>query len=74
MNANLYTILTALAVSLDGVAWTEGIQYNYDEATGLFNTIPGQITVPAATYAQDPATGAYSVTPGITTLTVTGTV
>ncbi len=67
-------ILTALAVSLDGVAWTEGVQYNYDEATGLFTTVPGQITVPAATYTQDPVTGAYSVTPGITTLTVTGTV
>ena len=67
-------ILTSLAVNLDGVAWTQGVQYNYDEATGLFTTIPGQITVPAATYTQDPITGAYSVTPGITTLTVTGTI
>ena len=67
-------VLTALAVNLDGVSWTEGVQYNYIEATGLFTTVPGQITVPAATYTQDPVTGAYSVTPGITTLTVTGTV
>ena len=67
-------ILSALAVSLDGVAWTEGVQYTYDQVTGLFTTIAGQITVPAATYTQDPVTGAYSITPGITTLTVTGTV
>ena len=67
-------ILTSLAVNLDGVTWTQGVQYNYDEATGLFTTVPGQITVPAAIYTQDPVTGAYSVTPGITTLTVTGTI
>ena len=67
-------ILTALSVTFDGVAWTEGVQYNYDETTGLFTTNPGQITVPAATYVQDPGTGAYTVTPGIATLVVTGTI
>lgn len=66
--------LTALAVSFDGVAWTEGVQYTYDETTGIFSTIPGQILVPAATYTQDPVTGAYTVTPGIATLVVTGTI
>ena len=67
-------ILTALAVTFDGAAWTQGVQYNYNEATGLFTTVPGQILVPAATYTQDPVTGAYSVTPGIATLVVTGTI
>ena len=67
-------ILTALTVTFDGVTWTEGVQYNYDEATGLFTTVPGQILVPAATYAQDPVTGAYTATPGIATLVVTGTI
>ena len=67
-------ILTALAVTFDGVSWTQGIQYNYDETSGLFATVPGQILVPAATYTQDPVTGEYSVTPGIATLTVTGTI
>ena len=67
-------ILTALAVSFDGVAWTQGVQYNYDEATGLFATVPGQILVPAATYTQDPVTGIYTETPGIATLVVTGTI
>ena len=67
-------ILTALAVTFDGTAWTQGVQYNYNELTGLFTTVPGQILVPAATYAQDPITGAYAVTPGIATLIVTGTI
>ena len=67
-------ILTALTVTYDGAAWTEGVQYNYDEATGQFTTVPGQILVPAATYTQDPVTGAYTVTPGIATLVVTGTI
>lgn len=67
-------ILTALTVTFDGAAWTQGVQYNYDETTGLFTTVPGQILVPAATYTQDPDTGAYTVTPGIATLTVTGTI
>ena len=67
-------ILTALTVTFNGVSWTEGVQYNYDEATGLFTTVPSQILVPAATYTQDPATGEYSVTPGIATLMVTGTI
>ena len=67
-------ILTALTVTFDGTAWTQGVEYNYDETTGLFTTVPGQILVPAATYTQDPTTGAYTVTPGISTLTVTGTI
>ena len=67
-------ILTALAVTFNGIVWTQGVQYNYNEATGLFTTVPGQILVPAATYAQDPVTGAYTATPGIATLVVTGTI
>ena len=67
-------ILTALAVTFDGATWTEGVQYNYDEATGLFTSVAGQILVPAATYVQDPVTGAYTATPGIATLVVTGTI
>ncbi len=67
-------ILSALAVTFEGQNWTEGAQYNYNQATGLFTTVPGQIIVPAATYTQDPTTGAYTVTPGIVTLTVTGTI
>ncbi len=67
-------ILTDLAVTFNGTTWTEGTEYNYDETTGLFETIPGQILVPAATYTQNPGTGEYSVTPGVATLVVTGTI
>ena len=67
-------ILTALTVAFDGVAWTQGVQYNYSEATGVFTTVPGQILVPAATYTQDPVTGVYTASPGVATLVVTGTI
>lgn len=67
-------ILSNLLVALNGTPWTQGVQYNYTPATGVFTTVPGQILVPAATYTQDPTTGAYSITPGTATLTVTGTV
>ena len=66
--------LTALTVTFDGTPWTAGTQYTYDAVTGLFSTVPGQITVPAATYTQDPVTGMYTITPGIATLMVTGTI
>ena len=41
---------------------------------GTFTTLPGQITVPAATYTQDPDTGVYTIQPGVSVITVTGTV
>lgn len=66
--------LTALSVTYDGIAWTQGVQYTYDEVTGLFSTNPGFVYVPAAGYTQDPTTGAYTVNPGIATLVITGTI
>lgn len=67
-------ILSALVVTYNGTAWTEGTEYTYNPVTGLFTTTAGAITVPAATYTQDPVTGAYSTIPGTATLTVTGTI
>lgn len=67
-------ILDPITVTYEGVVWTEGTEYNYNPATGLFATLPGNITVPAATFAQDPVTGEWNVVPGSVTLTVTGTV
>ena len=67
-------ILTNLVVTLDTVQLTQGVQYTYDETTGLFATTAGSITVPAATYTQNPTTGEYTLSPGITTLVVTGTI
>ena len=67
-------ILTNLAVSFNGTPLTEGTDYTYNEATGLFQTLNGTVTVPAATYTRDAATGEYVLTPGTSTLTVTGTI
>ena len=71
---NFDPILTDLAVSFNGVALTQGVDYTYDEATGAFATLPGAISVPAATYVQDPTTGVWTVTPGVSTLTIVGTI
>ncbi len=67
-------ILENLVVTLGGQTLTEGTDYTYNAATGEFATVPGRITVPAATITQDTTTGNYITSPGITTLTVTGTV
>lgn len=65
-------ILSDLTVTYEGAAWSEGANYTYDPATGLFQTVPSQITVPAATFTQGPD-GQWTVEPGLVTLTVTGT-
>lgn len=67
-------ILTNVTATFNGVLWTEGTEYNFNETTGLFETVASNITVPAATYTQDPQTGVWSVTPGTSTLVVTGTI
>jgi uncharacterized repeat protein (TIGR01451 family) len=67
-------VLDISSVNFNGAAWSEGVQYSYDEATGLFATAPGAITVPAATYVQDPVTGAWTVIPSESVLTVVGTI
>ena len=67
-------ILNPITVTYNGFAWTEGVNYTYDETTGAFASTAEQISVPAATYTQDPATGVITVTPGVTVITVTGTV
>ena len=67
-------ILNVLTVTLDGTPLALTTECTYDVTTGVFATVPGIITVPAATYAQDEATGAWIITPGVTELVVTGTV
>ena len=67
-------ILNPIEVRFNGALWTEGVEYEYNETTGVFTTTNGSITVPAATYTQDATTGAYSVTPGVAIITITGTI
>lgn len=66
------TTATGLEVTFNGEAWTEGEDYTYDNATGLFTTT-GPITVPAATYTQDPGTGEWNLQPGVSELVITAT-
>lgn len=65
-------ILNGITVSYNGTALTPGVDYTYDEGTGVFSTTPGVITVPAATYSQNPDTGVWITTPGVVELTVSG--
>ncbi len=67
-------ILDITSVTYNGVAWTAGVNYNYDAGTGIFTTVEGQITVPAATFVQDPSTGEWVVTPGTAVIVVVGNV
>ena len=67
-------VLSALAVTFNGTPLTGGTDYTYNGTTGAFATLPGLITIPAATYTQDPTTGAWSVTPGVSVLTVAGNI
>ena len=66
-------ILTNVSVTYNSLPWAEGTNYIYNQATGQFSTVPGQITVPASSYTQD-ASGEITVTPGVSVLTVTGNI
>lgn len=67
-------ILSDITVTYNGTPWTEGVNYTYDEATGVFTTIDGQVTVPAATFTQDIATGLWTTEPGSAVIKITGRV
>jgi len=67
-------VLNGLTVTFNGTTWTEPGNYTYDETTGEFATVAGQVTVPAATFVQNPLTGAWSIEPGVSVVTVTGTI
>lgn len=66
-------ILSIASVTLDGTLLTEGTDYTYDQTTGAFATLPGVITVPAATYTQG-SDGTYSTDPGEAALIVVGNI
>lgn len=67
-------ILSNLSVTFNNAALTLNEDYTYDQTTGVFSTIAGKITVPAATYTQNALTGEWLITPGVSTLKITGTV
>ncbi len=65
--------LSNITVTLDGEPLTEGVDYTYDEATGLFRTTQSRITVPAATYTRQPD-GSFVRVPGEAVLVITGNI
>lgn len=67
-------VLNNISVTYNGKAWEETTNYTYDATTGLFTTVAGQITVPAASFIQDPDTGVITSTPGTAVVTVTGNI
>ena len=67
-------VLRNLTVTFNGTAWTAPTNYTYDETTGMFTTVLGEVTVPAATYTQNSETGEWSTSSGVSTLIVTGTI
>ena len=66
-------ILQNITVTFNGDTWITPTNYTYDTASGVFTTVSGQITVPAATYTRD-TTGNWVIVPGVSTLVVSGTV
>ncbi|MBO7197058.1 MAG: hypothetical protein J6V80_07055 [Clostridia bacterium] len=71
---NFAPALNNITVRLNGTTLAEGVEYSYDEETGIFSTLGGAIPVPAATFERDAVTGIVNTTPGVATLTVTGTI
>lgn len=67
-------VLECITVTYNDATQSSPEFFSYSEATGVFATVPGKITVPSATYERDPVTGAITVISGKATLTVSGTV
>lgn len=74
INDTFDPILKRLSVTMDGEPMVTRTGYTYDPSTGVFATVAGQITVPAATFSQRTDTGEWQIVPGETTVTVTGTI
>lgn len=65
--------LSDIVVTLNGAVLSSTDDYTYNEASGLFSTSEGLITVPAASYVQDAESGVWDIIPGTAILTVRGT-
>ncbi len=73
MNDLFDPVLDISSVTFNGEPWAVNVNYAYNETTGDFSTLAGQITVPAATFTRN-TDGTFTVTPGVSTITVVGTV
>ena len=64
-------VLTGLTAALNGAVQPAQSFYTYDPVSGQFETVPGAITVPAASFVQN-QDGTWTTEPGETVVTVTG--
>ena len=64
--------LRGITAEFNGAAWTSGTDYAYDPDNGVFTSLDGVITVPAAQFIQDETTGEWSTQAGISTLIIRG--
>ncbi|WP_024860642.1 hypothetical protein [Ruminococcus flavefaciens] len=64
--------LTELTAEFNGEAWASGTNYAYDPDTGVFTSIDGQITVPAAQFIQNEDTGEWTAQAGVSTIIIKG--
>ena len=67
-------VLSNIAVTFNSAPWAVTTDYTYDGTSGVFSSVAGNITVPAATYTQNPTTGVWSVTPGTSTIVISGNI
>jgi uncharacterized repeat protein (TIGR01451 family) len=64
--------LSELTAEFNGEAWASGTNYAYDPDTGVFTSLDGQITVPAAQFIQNEDTGEWSAQAGVSTIIIKG--
>lgn len=64
--------LSGLTAEFNGTAWGSGTNYAYDPDTGVFTSLDGQVTVPAAQFSQSEATGEWTAQAGVSTLIIKG--
>ena len=66
-------VISNVTATFNDTPWVNGVDYVYDQTTGVFTSAANRVTVDAAAYAQDPTTGVVTVDPGTSTLVITGT-
>ncbi len=67
-------IISNITAVFNDTQWVQGVDYSYDQSTGVFISGSDRVTVEAASYSQDQTTGIVNVTPGTSTLVITGTI
>ena len=64
--------LSGLTAEFNGTPWVSGTNYAYDPDTGVFTSLDGPVTVPAAQFSQTARTGEWTAQAGVSTLVIKG--